>query len=277
MTYILGTLLVWFIVVAALGGVIGWTAHSVFRGTASLRPVAQVGISASEAITTTAMTTNAMTTNAMTPDAKTPDAKTAAVVPVRDLDIPGDLDELWNRSVVLEPAARQRDRLHRELDARRTAGTSPMAKPMQAGVSQEQYEALQAECAVLRNLVHRHEATLGVQQATIERLQRHLDSAPDNAPPEPDLVSGAAVLGHSVSLDDLTVVVGIDIEVAALCHAGGILTWWQLATTPIGTLLSMLDDSVLAPPMPDPSSWPTQARLLAQGNWRQFKNITQRL
>ncbi len=250
MPYILGTLLVWFVAAAALGVVIGWVAHSVFRGAASPRAVAQVGVSASDA---TAM----------------------AVAPVRDPAIPADVDELWNRSAVLEPAARQRDRLHHELNARRTGASATAAQPVQDGVSHEQFEAVRAECTALRSLVHRHEATLGVQQATIERLQRQLDTVPADAPPSPDLDSGTAVLGRSVTLDDLTVIVGIDAELEALCHRHGILTWRQLATIPISELRTMLETSDLIAPMPDPSSWPTLARLLAQGNWEQFKNVSE--
>ncbi len=252
MPYILGTLLVWFVAAVALGGVIGWIAHSVFRGFASTRPVAPVAVSARDA---TAM----------------------AVAPVRDPAIPADVEELWSQSSVLEPAARQRDRLHRELDARRTGGSPTAAQPVQDGVSKEQYEALQAERTSLRNLVHRYEATLGVQQATVERLQRKLDTGPADAPSPPDLDSGAAVLGRSVTLDDLTVVVGIDAELEALCHRHGIFTWWQLATIPISELRTMLETSDLIAPMPDPSPWPTLARLLAHGNWEQFKNVSERM
>ena len=252
MPYILGTLLVWFVVAAALGGVIGWMAHSVFRGITSPRSAPAVGIS-------------------------TTDAAMIVAVSARDPGEPDDMEELWSRSTVLEPAARQRDRLHRELDARRAGGTAGAAQPVHEGVSKEEYEALQAERTSLRNLVHRYEATLGVQQATVDRLQRQLDSGPENAPPVPDLASGAAVLGRSVTLNDLTVVVGIDAELEALCHQHGILTWWQLATTPISELRTMLETSDLIAPMPDPSSWPTLARLLAHGNWEQFKNVSERM
>ncbi|MUH51236.1 MAG: hypothetical protein F2789_08495 [Actinobacteria bacterium] len=138
--------------------------------------------------------------------------------------------------------------------------------------------ALRAERDGLRAAVRRHEGTLAAQVATIERLQgRSATTEQPIAPTAPDVAEGAAVLGRPVRLNDLTLVIGIDAEVNSLLRARDIVSWWDLATAPIGSLRTMLDAARPALRALDPSSWPTQARLLAHGNWQQFKNITDRL
>ncbi|NBU94389.1 MAG: hypothetical protein EBS20_00595 [Actinobacteria bacterium] len=68
-------------------------------------------------------------------------------------------------------------------------------------------------------------------------------------------------------------VVGIGPAVQRLCEGVGIRTWWDLANTPIDDLRSMLGDAGPRFGMHDPTTWPLQARLLAEGRWAEFHAI----
>ncbi|MGA1035555.1 MAG: hypothetical protein ACO3VI_09585 [Ilumatobacteraceae bacterium] len=92
-----------------------------------------------------------------------------------------------------------------------------------------------------------------------------------------DLDTAAAVLGRRLVLDDLRAVSGIGPAIERLCQGIGIRTWLDLATTEIGVLRSMLADAGPRFGMHDPTSWPQQARLLAEGRWDEFKELEARL
>jgi predicted flap endonuclease-1-like 5' DNA nuclease len=88
-----------------------------------------------------------------------------------------------------------------------------------------------------------------------------------------DVAGAAAVLGHPITADDLTVVEGIDADVATLCRWMGVHTWGDLATTPVSLLRTMLADAGPAYAAVDPGSWPDQARLLAEARWQEFADL----
>lgn len=87
--------------------------------------------------------------------------------------------------------------------------------------------------------------------------------------------TAAAVLGHDVVQDDLTVIEGIGPKVAELCSGIGITTWDDLAATEVSLLRTMLHDAGPRFRTHDPSSWPEQARLLADGRWEEFQVLSQ--
>ena len=93
----------------------------------------------------------------------------------------------------------------------------------------------------------------------------------------PDLERAGITLGRDVDLDDLTIVEGIGTSTAELCVASGITTWRQLAETDVETLRSMLADGGSQFASHDPSSWPRQAGLLADGRWEAFTDLTREL
>ena len=88
-----------------------------------------------------------------------------------------------------------------------------------------------------------------------------------------DLDAAAAVLGKSVRLDDLSVIEGIGPKISELCRGIGIETWRQLADTDVATLQSMLDAAGSRFQVHKPGTWPTQAGLLAEGRWAEFKEM----
>lgn len=134
----------------------------------------------------------------------------------------------------------------------------------------------EAEIERLRNRV----AKLEPVAAERDRLQAELDAA-QAAPSAPAPAVGAATaadaIGRPVQTDDLTVVEGIGPEIARRCHGIGITGWADLATTEVSLLRTMLSDAGPSFATHDPSTWPEQAALLAQGSWTEFAALTERL
>ena len=95
-------------------------------------------------------------------------------------------------------------------------------------------------------------------------------------PSAPDMTQAAVVLGHPVVLDDLKQVPGIGPSVEELCQGIGIRTWFDLSTTEVSLLRTMLDDAGPRFKTQDPTLWPELAGLLAQGRWQEFQQLSQR-
>jgi len=93
----------------------------------------------------------------------------------------------------------------------------------------------------------------------------------------PDVAAAAEVLGERIVLDDLKVIQGIGPTVEELCHGIGIRTWIDLSATEVSLLRTMLADAGARFRTHDPSTWPRQAELLAQGRWAEFKALTDEL
>jgi predicted flap endonuclease-1-like 5' DNA nuclease len=93
-------------------------------------------------------------------------------------------------------------------------------------------------------------------------------------PAELDFDAAAAVLGKKIKLDDLTVVEGIGPKISELCSGIGVTTWRQLAGTDIAELQSMLDAAGSRYTVHKPGTWSQQAKLLATGKWTDFKTLT---
>ena len=90
----------------------------------------------------------------------------------------------------------------------------------------------------------------------------------------PDIAAASAVLGRPVVADDLTLIPGIGPNVEQLCHGIGIRTWYDLATTEASLLRTMLVDAGPRFSTHDPSLWPELARLLSEGEWQEFRDMS---
>ena len=101
------------------------------------------------------------------------------------------------------------------------------------------------------------------------------DAVPTPSGGGPDTATATDALGKEIELDDLTVVDGIGPKIAVLCDGIGIQTWRDLAQTEVSLLRTMLHDAGPRFRSHDPSSWPEQAALLADGRWAEFRTFTE--
>ncbi len=83
-------------------------------------------------------------------------------------------------------------------------------------------------------------------------------------------------LAAAPAQDDLKVIEGIGPKIAGVLNAAGITTYRQLAETDVARLSALLDEAGVRAPA-DPTTWPEQARLAADGDWDAFKRLTEEL
>jgi predicted flap endonuclease-1-like 5' DNA nuclease len=89
----------------------------------------------------------------------------------------------------------------------------------------------------------------------------HVEPEPEIATRIPEPV--AAVEAPPVP-DDLKLIEGIGPKISSLLNSAGILTFAQLAATPVADLQAILDKAGLR--LGDPATWPEQAALAAKGD-----------
>lgn len=167
-----------------------------------------------------------------------------------------ELERLRGRVANLEPVVAERDRLRDELDACRNAAagataTSDLPAPGLADTSVSGFASAVPSGRPVRPVA--------------------------DPPAAPDVDGAPAVLGYRVELDDLKVVEGIGPKIEGLCHGIGIRTWFDMSTTEVSLLRTMLNDAGPRFRTHDPSTWPQQAGLLAAGRWAEFKALTDEL
>jgi predicted flap endonuclease-1-like 5' DNA nuclease len=84
----------------------------------------------------------------------------------------------------------------------------------------------------------------------------------------------AGVHGFAVASDaDIEIVEGIGPKIAELLRARGLGSFGALAQASPGTLREILDDHGPAYRVADPSTWPEQARLAADGRWDELRSL----
>lgn len=71
--------------------------------------------------------------------------------------------------------------------------------------------------------------------------------------------------------DDLVAIEGIGPKIAGILKAAGIATFADLAATDVSRLSDILHDANLR--LADPTTWPEQAQLAAEGKWDEFKDL----
>lgn len=83
--------------------------------------------------------------------------------------------------------------------------------------------------------------------------------------------------GASVQADDLKRLEGIGPKIEELLNGVGIHTWKQLSLTSPEVLATILQRAGDRYRIHDPSSWPEQAKLLAEGRFDEFETLTDSL
>lgn len=84
-----------------------------------------------------------------------------------------------------------------------------------------------------------------------------------------DELNGGRV--EAASRDDLTLVEGIGPRIAELLNAGGITTWRQLAATSVDQIREWLAQAGDQYAVHDPTTWPQQAQMAADGLFDELK------
>ena len=80
-----------------------------------------------------------------------------------------------------------------------------------------------------------------------------------------------AIYGRTYQQDDLRIIEGIGPKTADLLGSQGISTWRQLSETSAGQLQGLLDQAGSRFQLLNPSTWPKQAGMAAQANWKQLR------
>jgi predicted flap endonuclease-1-like 5' DNA nuclease len=83
----------------------------------------------------------------------------------------------------------------------------------------------------------------------------------------------AAAGGGPVQRDDLKRIEGIGPKIEKMLNDDQIYTWADLATSPVDRLKSILRRGGDRYKMHDPTSWPDQAKLAAQGRWKELEEL----
>ena len=77
--------------------------------------------------------------------------------------------------------------------------------------------------------------------------------------------------GKSLKQDDLKMVEGVGPKIEGLLHAGGIMTWEDLANAPTENVQKILDEAGPRYRMHQPTTWAKQARLAADAKWEELE------
>lgn len=195
-----------------------------------------------------------------------------------DVDAARDeADQLRARIGDLERAVGDRDRALHQLELQQSVLPPPQVVTESAAAVAERNE-LARKLAEAQHWIGELRVRLWNSEAKNRDLQAIVDShVVAAAPPEPDLGEAARVLGAPVRMNDLTVIEGIGPAIAHLCINRGITTWWSMANADISVLRSMLAEAGPKYQIHDPTSWPQQARLLANGQWEKFQRLAEAL
>jgi predicted flap endonuclease-1-like 5' DNA nuclease len=97
------------------------------------------------------------------------------------------------------------------------------------------------------------------------------------APPAPDMSQAQAVFGKRISADDLKLIEGIGPKIADIFRDAGIRSWRALADTPVERLRTILGAAGDRYRLADPTSWPAQAALAADGRFEELKKLQDEL
>jgi predicted flap endonuclease-1-like 5' DNA nuclease len=76
--------------------------------------------------------------------------------------------------------------------------------------------------------------------------------------------------------DDLTIIEGIGPKISRMLQSSGITTYAQLAAAEVSWLRQLLEENNLAR-LANPTTWPEQARLAADGKWAELKTLQDQL
>ena len=87
----------------------------------------------------------------------------------------------------------------------------------------------------------------------------------------------AEVAVEAAEADDLRKIEGIGPKIAEIFNSAGISTFADLAGTSVKKLTEILTDAGSKYASKNPGTWPEQAKLAAEGNWDELKDLHEKL
>ncbi|MEN8165232.1 MAG: hypothetical protein ABFS37_13970 [Acidobacteriota bacterium] len=88
-----------------------------------------------------------------------------------------------------------------------------------------------------------------------------------------DRLAIAVAAARPAHRDDLKKIEGVGPKIESLLFEDGILTWEQLAGTPVERIKGILHRAGAQFQIHDPASWPDQAKLAAEGRWKDLEEL----
>ncbi len=85
-----------------------------------------------------------------------------------------------------------------------------------------------------------------------------------------DADAAKAVFGKRIKQDDLKIVEGIGPKIEGLFHNFGVKTWKALSETSVAKCQEVLDSGGERYRIHDPASWPMQAKMAYEGQWKKL-------
>jgi small subunit ribosomal protein S1 len=102
------------------------------------------------------------------------------------------------------------------------------------------------------------------------------EPAKEEAKPEP-VAAAEAAPAKAAKDDDLKKIEGIGPKISELLNLSEIMTFQQLSETPVDTLKGILEDAGPRYRVHNPTTWPQQAKLAADGKWDELKTLQDEL
>jgi predicted flap endonuclease-1-like 5' DNA nuclease len=136
-------------------------------------------------------------------------------------------------------------------------------------------QALQAKDGELAALAAKLSSAESSPETPIEAVQ--VDAGVRTQALALDAVEAVAAAPIPVEPDDLRKIEGIGPKISSILSESGVLTYAQLADTPVSELRVILEGAGPRFRIADPTSWPAQARLAAEEKWEELKELQDRL
>ena len=166
-----------------------------------------------------------------------------------------------------------------ELDSYRTSGNGAGAQAVADTVGPGSAKGAAVKGAASKGgaAAGKAPAAAATSDASQSGGSKATDAVAERPPSAEALKAASELFGRKIVLDDLKIVEGIGQKIEELCHNVGIRTWRQLANTAVDTLRAMLHDAGERFRIADPSTWPQQSELAANGRFNALKKLQDEL
>ena len=135
--------------------------------------------------------------------------------------------------------------------------------------------APKAQAPVVESAPAKEEAPKAVEKAAEAPKETPKAEAP--APKTAAKSEKISFGGKRYNLNDLTIVEGIGPKIKELLNGAGIVSWNKLSQTDPADIKNILSEAGPRYQMHNPSSWPKQAKLAAEGQWEELEKLQDHL